>query len=164
MRLPGFLAPWFGRPPASIVRPLGADAAPALAPLHAGAFARGWSVLEFQQLLSARGTVCDGLMRGARPVGFALSRVAADEAELLTIVLAPSERGRGGGGRLLDAHLRRLVLAGAKSLFLEVEEANSPALALYRRRGFREVGRREAYYRGANGRTASALVLRRDLV
>jgi ribosomal-protein-alanine N-acetyltransferase len=46
-------------------------------------------------------------------------------------------------------------------VFLEVEEANAPARALYRRAGFADVGRREGYYE-ANG--AAAVIMRRDIV
>lgn len=147
------------------IGPLSGIDAPALARLHAGNFARGWSVIEFQQFLSDRTIVCDGLFRGRSsvPRGFALSRVAGDEAELLTIVVSPHERGRGSGGLLLDAHLRRLVLRGVSTLFLEVDAANGAACALYRRRGFNEVGLREAYYPMPDGSRAAALVMRRDL-
>jgi ribosomal-protein-alanine N-acetyltransferase len=48
-------------------------------------------------------------------------------------------------------------------VFLEVDEDNEPARRLYRRAGFREVGRRPGYYPQAGGNAATALVLRRDL-
>jgi ribosomal-protein-alanine N-acetyltransferase len=48
-------------------------------------------------------------------------------------------------------------------VFLEVDEGNIPARKLYARAGFRDVGRREAYYSNQRGRNAAALVLRRDL-
>ena len=47
---------------------------------------------------------------------------------------------------MLDLHLRRLAGLGARTVFLEVDEDNVPARRLYRRAGFREVGRREGYY------------------
>ena len=50
------------------------------------------------------------------------------------------------------------------SVFLEVEEDNTPARRLYQRSGFREVGRRPGYYRQDRDKAATALVLRRDLV
>jgi ribosomal-protein-alanine N-acetyltransferase len=46
---------------------------------------------------------------------------------------------------------------------LEVEEGNGPAVALYRRAGFREVGRREGYYLKPDGTRASALAMALDL-
>jgi ribosomal-protein-alanine N-acetyltransferase len=64
--------------------------------------------------------------------------------------------------QLLDINLRRLAGLGARSVFLEVDEGNVPAMRLYQRAGFREVGRREAYYPA--GRGSAALILRRDLV
>jgi len=95
--------------------------------------------------------------------GFILSRLAADEAEILSVAVAASQRGRGLAGRLLDLHLRTLAGRGVRAVFLEVEEANRAATCLYARRGFREVGRRDAYY-GGPGAGSRALVLRRDLL
>jgi ribosomal-protein-alanine N-acetyltransferase len=51
----------------------------------------------------------------------------------------------------------------AEALFLEVDETNRPAIALYKRFGFRQVGRRPNYYSSADGSSAGALVMRRDL-
>ncbi len=65
---------------------------------------------------------------------------------------------------MLDLHLRRLAGLGARTVFLEVDENNEPALRLYHRAGFREVSRRPNYYPGAEGKAAAALVLRRDLL
>jgi ribosomal-protein-alanine N-acetyltransferase len=75
--------------------------------------------------------------------------------------LLADRQGRGLARQLLDTNLRRLAALGARSVFLEAEEGNVPARRLYRRTGFREVGRREAYYAAGHG--AAALVLRRDL-
>lgn len=136
----------------------------ALAGLHAANFARGWDVMEFQALLADRHVVADGLFRGrgAAPLGFALSRAVLDEAEVLTIAVARPQRGRGLGRHLLDAHLAELERRGVKAVFLEVEEDNVAALRLYRAAGFREAGRREAYYRKADGTARAALLMRRD--
>ena len=67
-----------------------------------------------------------------------LSRRAVDEAEILTVVVDPSARRNGCGQRLLGAHLSRLAALGVTTVFLEVEEENVAALALYRRFGFVE--------------------------
>jgi [ribosomal protein S18]-alanine N-acetyltransferase len=63
----------------------------------------------------------------------------------------------------MDAVLRRLHAQRAEALFLEVDETNLPAIALYAGLGFHEVGKRPAYYQTAGQRKASALVMRRDL-
>src|SRR5262249_7752766 len=99
---------------------------------------------------------------GRKIVGFILSRVAADEAEILSVAVANSWRGRGLARRLLDLNLRRLVGLGTHAGVLEVDEADVPARRLYQRAGFRGVGRREGYY--SEGKGTAALILRRDLV
>jgi [ribosomal protein S18]-alanine N-acetyltransferase len=134
----------------------------ALAVLHAASFHRGWSDGEFEQLLFDRNVVAHRATVGRNLVGFILSRIALDEAEILSVAVASSRRGKGLARRLLDLHLRRLAGLGARTVFLEVDEGNEPARRLYRRAGFREVGRREGYY--PPGKGAAALVLRRDLV
>jgi [ribosomal protein S18]-alanine N-acetyltransferase len=138
------------------------DAA-ALAALHAASFNRGWSEQEFEQLLTDRNVIADRAACGRTNVGFILSRRAADEAEILSVAVAPAWRGRGLARALLDLHLRRLAGFGLRAVFLEVDEENAPARRLYARAGFREVGRRPGYYPPGNAAKA-AMILRRDLV
>lgn len=78
--------------------------------------------------------------------GMAMARVAADEAELLTIAVLQEARGQGLGGQLLDAVLAEAARRGAARLLLEVSETNAPARALYTSRGARMVGGRRDYY------------------
>ena len=139
------------------------DAA-AFAKLHAASFRRGWSDGEFERLLIERNTVAHRATAGRTLAGFILSRMASGEAEILSVAVAAAWRGRGQSRRLLDLHLRRLAGLGVRAVFLEVDEDNEPARRLYRRAGFREVGRREGYYPQGQGRATAALVLRRDLV
>ena len=64
----------------------------------------------------------------------------------------------------LQAHISGVVLGLENPvLFLEVEEGNAPARALYVKRGFVEVGRRNAYYKKADGSAASAIVMRHGI-
>jgi ribosomal-protein-alanine N-acetyltransferase len=134
----------------------------ALAALHGASFHRGWSDGEFEQLLMERNVIAHRATVGRKVVGFILSRLAADEAEILSVAVAGSRRGKGLARRLLDLSLRRLAGLGARAVFLEVDEGNVPARRLYQRAGFRDVGRREGYYPAGKG--AAALILRRDLV
>jgi [ribosomal protein S18]-alanine N-acetyltransferase len=92
-----------------------------------------------------------------------VSRLAADEAELLSIAVAFSHRGRGLSRNLLLTHLGHLAGRGVRTVFLEVEENNQPARRLYDRAGFTVAGRRERYYRQASGEQLNALLMRRDL-
>jgi ribosomal-protein-alanine N-acetyltransferase len=138
--------------------------APALAVIHAASFNRGWSEQEFEQLLTDRSVIADRAASGSRIVGFIVSRRAVDEAEILSVAVARNGRGRGLARRLLDLHLRRLAGFGLRTVFLEVDENNTPARRLYARAGFSEVGRRPGYYAQGREKSASALVLRRELV
>jgi ribosomal-protein-alanine N-acetyltransferase len=135
-----------------------ADAA-AIAALHKASFQRGWGEDEVYKLLIEKNVVAHRAMNGRTMAGFILSRLAAGEAEILSIAIAPKRRGRGLAHPLLDLNLRRLAGLGARTVFLEVDENNKPARALYRRAGFADVGRRNSYYQSG----AAALVLRRDL-
>jgi ribosomal-protein-alanine N-acetyltransferase len=138
------------------------DIAP-IAKLHAASFRRGWSEDEIEQLLTDRSVVAHRAMIGSNFAGFIMSRLAADEAEILTVAVASNYRGRSIARSLLRYHLGRLMVFGVRTVFLEVEEGNVSALRLYRRAGFVEAGRRDNYYPKAAGKAAGALVLRRDL-
>ncbi len=155
----------FTRPPAARIEPVGSEAASRLAAIHAASFARPWSALDFEGLMAERGVVGDGLFLRAdtRPVGFVLSRIVLDEAEILTIALAPDARGHGHARPLLARHLDELSRRGVRTVHLEVEDGNAPALALYRRFGFRETGRRMGYYLKPDGTRVSALTMALDL-
>jgi [ribosomal protein S18]-alanine N-acetyltransferase len=159
--------PFVSGPTDYAIVPLDVSDAAAVADIHDEDFVRPWSAEEFATLLKERPVFGFGARATGRPraplAGFVLARVAAGEAEILTIAVARTARRAGLGRRLMDAVLRHLHHLRAEALFLEVDEANHPALALYRRLGFREVGRRENYYDGAEGRKSSALVMRRDL-
>ena len=139
------------------------DAA-AIAALHAASFRRGWSEQEVEGLLTDRAVIAHRALTGAKLTGFIMSRLAADEAEILSVAVARAGQGRGLARALLNLHMRRLAGLGVKAVFLEVDEHNKAAIKLYRRAGFDEVSRRPNYYPGATGTPAAALVLRRDLV
>jgi ribosomal-protein-alanine N-acetyltransferase len=158
----GFLTRLFA-PGEPILSEASARDAAAFAPLHAAAFRRGWSEDEVERLLLDPRVIAHRATHGRELAGFILSRMAADEAEILSVAVAPRRRGRGIARSLLDLHMRRLAGLGVRALFLEVEETNEPARRLYRRAGFREVGRRPGYYPQSGSSARAALVLRRDL-
>jgi ribosomal-protein-alanine N-acetyltransferase len=135
-----------------------------LARIHALGFYRGWPVGEFESFLSDDNTpvfvACDARRRIA---GFALIRVAGDEAELLTIAVDPKWRGKRIGQALLKAVFEYLLMTPARRMFLEVSEENVPAIKLYQREGFTTISSRKGYYPKPDGSQATALVMARDL-
>ena len=147
----------------SIAR-IGAEHSEEAATLHAASFTFPWPQADLESLLTANTTYADGAFdRAGELQGFILSRVAADEAEILTIAVKPRKRGLGIARKLMIANMEQLQMAGAKAWFLEVEAQNVAALALYKRFGFERVGERKSYYRTAGGEAALAYILRRSL-
>jgi [ribosomal protein S18]-alanine N-acetyltransferase len=129
------------------------------AALHAASgFHEPWDAQAFAELLAMPGTNGRVALVDGEPAGLALWRVAADEAEILTICTLPDQR-RGGVGRyLLTAAAEAIKAAGGRRLFLEVAIDNSPAIALYRGFGLVQAGRRRGYYQGPAG-PVDALIL-----
>jgi ribosomal-protein-alanine N-acetyltransferase len=137
-----------------------ADAA-ALAGVHAEAFNPPWDEATIASLLDAPG-VTGFAEASPAPAGFILCRLAADEAEILTLATRPDHRRRGVALALLEAAVDAVRSQGAKSLFLEVAADNVAARALYAKASFIAVGRRRGYYARAEG-AVDAVILRRDL-
>src|ERR1700735_1203832 len=135
----------------------------ALALIHGASFHRGWGEGEFESMLAERNTLVHRLRMGRKVIGFAVSRRAVDEGEILSIAVPASHRGRGLSRDLLLTHLGHLAGRGVRTVFLEVEENNQPARRLYERAGFGVAGRRERYYQQPGGGQLDALLMRRDL-
>jgi [ribosomal protein S18]-alanine N-acetyltransferase len=154
---------WPGQPVLAAPRMLRPSDGGACAALHAASFAHPWAASEFETLLADSACAGEAIEAKDRLAGFILSRRALDEAEILTIVVDSRWRRQGCGQKLLAAHLSRLPVLGVKKLFLEVDEANVAALALYRRHGFTGLGMRKAYYAKPDGSQANALIMGREL-
>lgn len=99
---------------------------------------------------------------GGQPVGYVIALVAAGEAHLLNLSVAPSWQRRGIGAELTAFIVSRARRHGAEKIFLEVRPSNAAARALYARAGFIEVGIRGDYYPAPNGRE-DAIVMELEL-
>jgi ribosomal-protein-alanine N-acetyltransferase len=131
--------------------------ATALSAIHARAFssAECWDERIIAGQLSQPGVF--GLIDPSG--GMILARLAADEAEILTVAVVPERRQQGVGGRLVNAAATEARTRGAARLILEVSTRNPAARGLYQRLGFAQVGRRRAYY--ADG--SDALIMSKPL-
>jgi ribosomal-protein-alanine N-acetyltransferase len=134
-----------------------------MAVIHKTCFAKPWDDATMAQFLASPDVLClvgsvaddSGGVMG----GMLIARKAADEAELLTLAVAPACRGSGLARALLACAVHALRKSGAKTLFLEVDEGNEAALALYRSLGAQAVGRRAGYYEDGKDAAIFSLAL-----
>ena len=127
--------------------------------IEAGAYAFPWS----------RGNFVDSLAAGydARVLygddgallGYFVAMAGVEEMHLLNITVAPRAWHLGHGRAMLDALVDSCRERGAHQLWLEVRESNARARAIYRQRGFAEVGKRKGYYPDAHGKREDAVVM-----
>lgn len=137
--------------------------ADALAAVHAEGFDKPWSATNIAELFTGPGVFGFLATDAASPVGMILVRVAADDAEVLTIATAKPARRKGVARSLVQAAITAAREAGADAMFLEVAVDNAPAASLYAACGFRRIATRTGYYdRGPQG-LVDALVMRLDL-
>lgn len=100
---------------------------------------------------------CNGIL-----CAYSILSVAAGEAHLLNICLAPEIQGKGLGRKVLEHVAEEARKCEADVLFLEVRVSNHRAIALYQSSGFNEIGYRKGYYPATKGRE-DAMVMARML-
>ncbi|MBI5919867.1 MAG: ribosomal protein S18-alanine N-acetyltransferase [Nitrosomonadales bacterium] len=139
------------------MRPMTAADVDAVLSIEQAVHAHPWTRGNFADALAA-GYLCQVDEVGGELRGYAVLLPGVDEAELLTIGVAAAHQRRGLGEALLRAALRLADERGLSRIFLEVRPSNAAALALYRKAGFLEVGRRRSYYPAPHGREDAILM------
>jgi tRNA threonylcarbamoyladenosine biosynthesis protein TsaB len=142
---------------------VGPAAAKLLAEIHGESFGARWNEAAFSEMLAVPGTSAILVLSQNNPMGFALFRKAADEAEILTICTRPAFRQKGHGKLLVQQLESVLKQDDVKSLFIEVAVSNHAALALYASSGFEKAGARKNYYERGDGKHEDALIMRKGL-
>lgn len=132
-----------------------------VAALHKRLFDEAWSESSIKALLEHPASTSLIAVAGDPKTikGFIIAQLAADEAEIVSIGVAPDWQRAGLGTRLIEGLMRASKKGEAVRLFLEVAEDNPAARALYAKLGFKEAGRRKGYYKRADGRSVDALTL-----
>lgn len=131
----------------------------AVVEIETRAYGWPWSRGNFLDTLAA-GHIAEVLdSRDDGLLGHFVALAGVDELHLLNVTVAPPWQGRGHGTALLDAVVAHARERRLPTLWLEVRESNQRARALYRRRGFAEIGLRRGYYPAA-GRREDAVVMR----
>lgn len=136
-----------------------------IAALHARLFDPPWDRPSISALIEHPAAAAFiAQVREPRTVaGFVIGRIAADEAEILSIGVAPEWQRRGIARQMIEGLVRAAQRTEVKRLFLEVSADNTAATRLYQGLGFEAVGRRKAYYRRPGGQPVDALVLALNL-
>jgi len=140
------------------------DQAESLGHLHALSFDHPWDGESIRKLMVMPGTLAlAALSRLGKPLGFLLVRAAADEAEILTLAVAPRFRRRRIASRLIAGAIDLLAVTGARRLHIEVARSNIPAMRLYETAGFAVNGTRRDYYAKRDGSYEDAVMMSRSL-
>ncbi|KRA17742.1 MULTISPECIES: ribosomal protein S18-alanine N-acetyltransferase [unclassified Lysobacter] len=147
--------------PAAALRPMREEDLDAVHAIEIRAYEFPWTLGIFRDCLRADYPSWV-LYRKDRILGYFLMSLAAGEAHILNVCVAPEQQGHGYGRRLLHALLQVARGRGAQRVFLEVRPSNPGAIALYHAEGFNEIGRRPRYYPARDGRE-DALVMAMEL-
>ena len=91
--------------------------------------------------------------------GYIGSQTCGEESDVMNVAVHPDFRRRGIAEALVNALVAELKAIGSHCLTLEVRASNVPAIALYEKMGFSEIGRRKNYYRNPR---EDALILRKE--
>ncbi len=117
-----------------------------MARLHARAFGKPWSRLDFETWLRRENAFGAVVERSGRLAALGFAMAAGEDAELLTIASSPSVRRKGAARAVLCELDQKAQEMGLKRWVLEVACNNKPARTLYQRLNFVEIGVRKGYY------------------
>ena len=130
-----------------------------IAAIHRVCFEESWNEKSIAEILKMAGAI--GLLvcaKNKRPKGFILLRIAADEAEIISIGIVPESRQKGFASILLQKAIKLVVMSNVIKMLFEVAEDNIAARALYEKFGFQIVGRRSGYYRHSSKKKLDAII------
>jgi ribosomal-protein-alanine N-acetyltransferase len=142
------------------IRPARDEDLSAIHAIECASFGDPWSVASFRSMLAQPQVLATVAERGGEILGYGIAWHLADEAEIANLAVAPDARRAGVARALLDDLLAGFAARGGATVYLEVRAGNSAAQALYRSRGFDEVGRRRGYY---DAPKEDAIVMRRPM-
>ena len=98
-------------------------------------------------------------VEGETVAGYIGSQTVMDETDMMNVAVHPDFRRQGIAEALVNGLVDRLKDMGSHCLTLEVRASNAPAISLYEKLGFSEIGRRKNYYRNPR---EDALILRKE--
>ena len=130
-----------------------------IAKLETVCFSDPWSEISIASELKNPLSLWLVAMDGATIAGYVGSQAVMGEADMMNVAVAPDYRRKGIAENLINRLVDALAEGDNHSLSLEVRESNQPAIALYQKLGFTQVGFRPGYYRNPR---EGALILRKE--
>ena len=136
-----------------------AEHVPQVAQLEKICFADPWSELSISLELTNVWSYWVVALDGDTVVGYVGSQSSIDEADIMNVAVHPDYRRQGIAENLINTLIAELKKRGCHALLLEVRVSNTPAITLYEKLGFAQVGCRKNYYRNPK---EDALILRKE--
>ena len=122
-------------------------------------FADPWSEMSIASELQNLWAYWLVAVNGDQVAGYIGSQSSIDEADVMNVAVHPDYRRQGIAESLIEALVAELKNRSIHSLTLEVRASNAPAIILYEKQGFAQVGCRRNYYRNPK---EDALILRKE--
>ena len=128
-----------------------------------------WSQVQFTDSLDAGHWAFTLRVLGAEDapdtlVGYCVMMPGVDEVSLLNIAIDPSQQHQGWAKKILLVMEDQALAKNLSKIFLEVRASNTPAISLYQKMNYQQVGIRKAYYPMHEGQREDALVMMKELV
>ena len=139
--------------------PMTAEHVPQVVQLEKICFADPWSEMSIAHELESIWSYWLVAMDGETVAGYIGSQSSIDESDIMNVAVHPDYRRQGVAENLINNLIMDLKARGSRALMLEVRASNAPAIALYEKLGFSQVGCRRNYYRNPK---EDALILRKE--
>ena len=143
-----------------IIREMRKEDVPAIAELEKICFSDPWSENSIASELHNPLSYWLVAEDKGRVAGYVGSQAVLDSADMMNIAVSPEFRRCGIGEKLIKSLILHLQKENIRMLLLEVRVSNEPAISLYTKLGFEQVGRRPRYYHNPR---EDALILRKEL-
>ena len=143
-----------------MIQKMNASHVPQIAQLEKLCFSDPWSENSIGAELNSRLSDWLVVTEVEQVVAYVGAQTVIDSSDMMNIAVHPDFRRRGIGEMLVAALEEQLRQRGSQMLLLEVRDSNAPAIALYEKLGFRQVGLRKNYYRNPK---EDARILRKEL-
>lgn len=132
---------------------------PQVAALEAICFDDPWSERSVASELSNELSLWLVAVENGDVLGYVGSQTVLGETDMMNVAVHPEARRQGIAEKLILELVEKLKAKDSHCLILEVRASNSPAISLYEKLGFVQIGRRKNYYHNPK---EDALILRKE--